>query len=245
MIRLVLCEALREWNYEPFEADTAAAAFSKFTELQPVAVLLDINLPDGSGLEVLREFKRRLPQTAIIIMTSEVILDNTISALRGGADDFLSKPIKVNELHFALQNAITAKTKGNEAPRVPRSRVLTVTDVAERLGYLNSALRAADPEIACVTSLAELNRNSQQKYDLVVFDLPATQLPQALKIIRSSDALSNVPLLVAAERIATDVPIAGLLSKYRAMACSQAEIVALASTRLTATTERRVGNPLL
>ncbi len=245
MIRLVLCEALREWNYEPFEADTAAAALSKFTELHPVAVLLDINLPDGSGLEVLREFKRRLPNTAVIIITSEVILENTISALRGGADDFLSKPIKIKELHFALQNAIATQTKDNQLPLAQRSRVLIVTDVAERLHYLDSALRAADPEITRATSLAELNQACQQKHDLVVVDLPATQLPQALKLIRASDALSQIPLLVAAERIATDAPIAGLLSKYRAMACSQPEIIALACTRLSATTERRVAHPLL
>ena len=54
MIRWSLGEALRGWGYEPIQADTAAAALAAFDADQPAAILLDIDLPDGSGLEVLR-----------------------------------------------------------------------------------------------------------------------------------------------------------------------------------------------
>lgn len=128
---------------------------------------------------------------------------------------------------------------------VQKSRVLTVSDGAERLRYLDSALRTAKPEIANLTSLTELNRDCQQKHDLIVVDLPTAQLPQVLKIIRASAAHSDVPLLVAAERIAMDATLAGLLPKYRAMACSQSEIVSLAGRRLTAAPKRRAGLHLL
>src|SRR5437868_926058 len=50
MIRWTLSESLRGWGYTPVEAETVAAALAAFEADQPAAVLLDINLPDGSGL---------------------------------------------------------------------------------------------------------------------------------------------------------------------------------------------------
>ena len=55
MIRWSLGEALRGWGYEPIQAETATAGMAAFDADQPAAILLDINLPDGSGLEVLRQ----------------------------------------------------------------------------------------------------------------------------------------------------------------------------------------------
>ena len=58
-----------------------------------MAVLLDIDLPDGSGLDALREIKGRRREAVVIMITANVVLQNTISALRGGAYDFVGKPI--------------------------------------------------------------------------------------------------------------------------------------------------------
>jgi DNA-binding response OmpR family regulator len=61
MIRWTLSEALRGWDYEPIEAGMVANALASFDSDRPAAVLLDINLPDGSGLDALREIKNRQP----------------------------------------------------------------------------------------------------------------------------------------------------------------------------------------
>src|SRR5262245_29706192 len=60
MIRWSLGEALRGWGFEPVEASTASAALAAFESEPFAAVLLDINLPDGSGLDVLRKLRRRI-----------------------------------------------------------------------------------------------------------------------------------------------------------------------------------------
>ena len=65
-IRWSLSEALRSWGYEPAEAGTVAAAVSAFEAEEPAAVLLDIDLPDGSGLDALREIKGRRPEAVVI-----------------------------------------------------------------------------------------------------------------------------------------------------------------------------------
>jgi DNA-binding NtrC family response regulator len=61
----------------------------------PAAVLLDIDLPDGSGLDVLRAIKDQHYDAIVIMITGNVHVENTISALRGGAYDFVGKPINL------------------------------------------------------------------------------------------------------------------------------------------------------
>ena len=74
LIRWTLTEALRKWGYTPLEAGTVFAARAALEADKPPAVLLDIHLPDGSGLELLREIKSRHPDTVVIVITAAVSL---------------------------------------------------------------------------------------------------------------------------------------------------------------------------
>jgi DNA-binding NtrC family response regulator len=122
LIRWTLREALRGWGYAPIEAESVATALANFDSEQPVAVLLDINLPDGSGLDVLREIKRRHPQAVVIMITANVLVDDTIAALRGGAYDFIGKPIDLNELHVTIRNGLEAQHLRKEVTFIRRER---------------------------------------------------------------------------------------------------------------------------
>jgi DNA-binding NtrC family response regulator len=121
-IRYTLTEALRGWGYEPLEAGTIAAALEMFDVEHPAAVLLDINLPDGSGLGALVEYKKRQPQAIVIMITGNVHLDDTIAALRGGAYDFISKPIKLSELQVTIRNGIEAGRLRREVHNLRRQQ---------------------------------------------------------------------------------------------------------------------------
>src|SRR6266508_1811790 len=107
-IRYTLTEALRGWGYEPLEASTVAAALESFDAEKPSAVLQDVNLPDGSGLDALLEYKRRQPQAIVIMITGNVQLEDTIAAFRGGAYDFIGKPVRLGELQITIRNGIEA-----------------------------------------------------------------------------------------------------------------------------------------
>jgi len=85
LIRWSLSEALRGWGYVPVEAADASAALRLFDSERPAAVLLDINLPDRSGLEVLREIKGRDPEAVVIMVTAAVLVENAVASLRAGA----------------------------------------------------------------------------------------------------------------------------------------------------------------
>ena len=105
-IRFTLMEALRAWGYEPLEAGSVASALAVFDAEHPAAVLQDIHLPDGSGLDALLEYKARQPQAIVIMITANVQMDDTIAALRGGAHDFIAKPVRLSELQVTIRNGI-------------------------------------------------------------------------------------------------------------------------------------------
>lgn len=122
MIRWTLNEALRGWGYEPIEAGTVAGALASFESDRPAAVLLDINLPDGSGLEALKEIKGRQPHAVVIMITGNILLEDTLAALRGGAYDFISKPLNLNELQVTIRNALETNQLRKEVRQLRRER---------------------------------------------------------------------------------------------------------------------------
>ena len=122
MIRWSLGEALRGWGFEPIEAETVSAALAAFEAEQPAAILLDINLPDGSGLDVLRKARQQQHDAVVIMITANVLVDETIAALRGGAYDFIGKPINLEELHVAIRNGIEANRLRKEVNLFRRER---------------------------------------------------------------------------------------------------------------------------
>ncbi len=122
LIRWTLNEALRGWGYEPLEAGTVSGALHEFDNERPAAVLLDINLPDGSGLDVLNEIKRKQPHAVVIMITANVLVEDTLAALRGGAYDFIGKPINLNELQVTIRNGIEANKLRKEVSQLRREK---------------------------------------------------------------------------------------------------------------------------
>ncbi len=245
LIRWTLKEALRGWGYDPIEAKTAAEALELFAQTQPAAVLLDINLPDGSGLELLREFKQRNPQTIIVMVTGEVLIENTIAALRGGADDFIGKPINLPELEYALQARLEKQSKGQSTKTPSPPRLLIVTDSVMRRRQLSNAFSSPEIEITSVRSVEEFNHACLERHDLVVIDLEPDRLKEALKMLRDSAAHADIPLLVDVGRISSDRSLAGVLPQFRAMPCNPNEMVALARRRMMTMTTPATTRTLL
>jgi len=122
VIRWTLREALQSWGFATVEAGSAAEAVRQFKAELPAAVLLDIDLPDGSGLDVLRDIKREHPEAIAIMITGNVQIDNTISALRGGAYDFIAKPLNLEEIRVTLRNAIETRQLRREVAQARKER---------------------------------------------------------------------------------------------------------------------------
>ncbi|HEX6127170.1 MAG TPA: sigma-54 dependent transcriptional regulator [Pyrinomonadaceae bacterium] len=121
-IRTVLGEACRSWGYDPIPAGSVAQAIDLFGSEHPAVALLDIDLPDGSGLDILNQIKERQPETIVVMITGNVNVPNVITALRGGAHDFIGKPIHLEELRITLRNALETRDLRREVKNARRER---------------------------------------------------------------------------------------------------------------------------
>jgi DNA-binding NtrC family response regulator len=108
LVRWALAKKCAEYGYLSAEAATAEEALRALQNESPDAVLLDVHLPDQSGIEVLEKLKQGGDTRSVIMMTADPQLDDVKAALRLGAYDFVSKPINFEELGVTLQNALEA-----------------------------------------------------------------------------------------------------------------------------------------
>lgn len=141
----VLERFLRRHRFQTVRALNGREAIEKMTEHRPSAVISDIHMPEVNGLELLKSLVRQDPNILVIITTGYPDVDNTISALRGGAADFLPKPFNLNELLKSLQTGLerrrerekeTSYREGLEKAVEERTRqiALLLHDVAKDIG---------------------------------------------------------------------------------------------------------------
>jgi two-component system response regulator QseB len=97
------------------------------------AIVLDLMLPDGSGLDILREVRRREDATPILLLTAKDTVADRIGGLETGADDYLGKPFDLDEVAARLR-AISRRAAGRASPALawngleldPSRRTLTI-----------------------------------------------------------------------------------------------------------------------
>ena len=99
-----LNEFLDDQGYIIEVAPTTSVAREKIFVYQYDILILDLGLPDGSGLDVLKYVKKHKPQTGIIILTARDSLDDKISGLDLGADDYMTKPFLLSELNARIKS---------------------------------------------------------------------------------------------------------------------------------------------
>ena len=183
MIRWTLTEALRGWGYLPVETATVTATMPAFEAEQPAAVLLDINLPDGSGLDVLREIKRRQPDAVVIMITANVLVDDTIAALRGGAYDFIGKPINLDELQVTIRNGIEAQRLRREVNIIRRERAQQfsfnqiIGDSPAMREMINLARKVAASEVSSVLLQGESGTGKDLVAKAIHYSSPRADAP--------------------------------------------------------------------
>jgi ActR/RegA family two-component response regulator len=126
VIRSTLAEAVRDWGYDSRQAATLAEVLAIVSHDPPAAVLLDVKMPDGSGLGIVDELKTRSPDTVIIIMTGFVTASSAFEAGLRQAHGFLTKPLDETEVRNMLEQALAgmrvAKSRQEDSSSVPESK---------------------------------------------------------------------------------------------------------------------------
>lgn len=106
---------LSELKYDCDTADTIKSATSILAERYFDVILLDLGLPDGDGLDILKAIKMDQADSIVVILSAKGDIKDRIEGLELGADDYLPKPFSLAELHARIQAIIRRKfaTNGN------------------------------------------------------------------------------------------------------------------------------------
>lgn len=113
-IRKLMQKTLAGEGYECLLAATAEEGVATCAQGKPDLILLDVNLPDGNGIEVCRRFKGRadLRHIPILLVTGEAnTVDNKIDGLEAGAEDYIVKPFLPMELVSRIKSILKVSAR--------------------------------------------------------------------------------------------------------------------------------------
>jgi CheY-like chemotaxis protein len=194
----ILRDLARELGFRSVVTHTAADALAAAAKYMPSAILLDINLPDHSGLGVLDRLKRN-PQTRHIPVHVASVADFTREALELGAVGYALKPVKREQLVDAFQ-----KLEAKLAQQM--RRVLVVEDDDRQRESIRQLLLNGDVEIRGVETAREaLDELKRGTFDCMVMDLNLPDLSgyELLEQMGEQEAVSFPPVIVYTGRSLT------------------------------------------
>ncbi len=119
-LRQVLALHFEDQGLRVGEARNCAEAVAQLGRESVDLVLLDQQLPDGTGLELLRRMRAADPQLAVVMMTGRHDLELAIEAIKQGASDFVHKPLHIEALEHSVRRILEGQRLAREARRPGR-----------------------------------------------------------------------------------------------------------------------------
>src|SRR6266516_1007677 len=98
-----MADVVEEWGYEAEVADTVKAGWAAVSKLVPDVAIVDLKLPDGTGLDLLHKIKETYPDLSVVILTGHATVDTAVKALKVGAEDYVTKPVDLPRLQVILK----------------------------------------------------------------------------------------------------------------------------------------------
>lgn len=120
IIRKLLARMMELEGYEVFQAADRASGLKLLTAKTPQLVLCDVFLPDGNGVEMVKEIKELQPETEVILLTAHGNIPDGVQAIKNGAFDYITKGDDNNKIIPIISRAMEKSTAGRcslrEAP---------------------------------------------------------------------------------------------------------------------------------
>ena len=140
-IRTICASALEDlFNVESFSS--ASEALLALNSSRPDLIITDIKMPGMSGLEFLEKVSEKFPDLPTIIITAHANIDNALSAYKGGAFEYLTKPFDINEIRMlAIKATKSSKPQQNDAATESNSQIVgkaeSMQDVFKAIGKIS------------------------------------------------------------------------------------------------------------
>jgi two-component system OmpR family response regulator len=133
-LRTFLEELLREQYYTVYSTGKASFALKMADKVQPNLVILDLGLPDVSGDEICAKIKESHPNLPVVILTASSDTKDVVSSFEKGADDYINKPFKVEELLARVKAKLQTQKRSNPEVKVGPVTLNTETLSVDRAG---------------------------------------------------------------------------------------------------------------
>ncbi|MFQ6777809.1 MAG: response regulator transcription factor [Alphaproteobacteria bacterium] len=188
-LRLTLAQGLRNNNFYAITAESAKEGKNILKKITVNAIILDRMMPEIDGLTFLQELRSSGNKTPVIMLTAMTGSDNTIDGLSGGADDYLGKPFKFQELLLRLNNIIERYNYNkNEQQLLPKGLV-----------FSNGEFFVATPDDNQQKRLLNLSGEEKKLLQNLVTPVgnivPASPMVAKRLRIKLNNVLSNIDIL--------------------------------------------------
>lgn len=179
----LICQGVTQSGHTLDAVHTKSAAMHAASHFDYALLILDLGLPDGDGMELLRQLRRKGMRQPCLILTARDALRDRVQGLDGGADDYLTKPFAMEEL-VARINALLRRPSElvNETAQRGNLRIDTrarTVDVDGRPVRLSGKEFAA---LECLIRTAN-GRCSRQRLEDSVYGMDAAVTPNALEVL--------------------------------------------------------------
>src|SRR3989304_5154610 len=138
-MRYALSETLTRCGFTVDMASGGAEGVEKFMAKRFYMVISDIKVAQADGIHVLREIKKRSPNTPVVLMTAYGTIDNAVQAMKLGAFDYLMKPFSVEALEDVVRRVIDSMSAANAPDQGKRPKPEIVTQDAKMTRLLKIA----------------------------------------------------------------------------------------------------------
>lgn len=185
LVRRSTKRLLSEEGYQVETAETAAAGISTFELFRPHVVVLDLKLPDESGLDVLPKLRKIDPSVQVVMITAYGETETAVRAMKLGATDFLKKPYDLGELLYAVRSA---------AKSVEREKQLKVYRKLDQARYAQSQMIGRSDAMFKVKELVRKIAASDAT-NVLVSGESGTGKELVARAIHMQSARRNAPLM--------------------------------------------------
>ena len=184
-----LSDILDLHDYAVLGAETGAAAEECIRSTSINAVLLDLRLPDRSGLEVLRVIKEVAPETEVIMFSGFASLASAIEAMQYGAFGYVQKPVNVEEVLSGLKKALERQRMGRELRQANAENAERVRE----LELLLETTRVISSELDLTDLLWTLAQQMVQRLQVTICNIAVLEKDQAHLTIRATYPVRELP----------------------------------------------------
>lgn len=192
-IRHFISKNLQDEGYDVSCASAGKEAFAAIKTQAPDLVLLDLRLPDMSGLEVLRRSRQEDSDLCVIIMTAFGDVESAVKAMKYGAFDYVNKPINLDQLQLMVEKALESQTLRRELKHLRERRfskdfirgqsplILQVYDVVDQVAKSESTSVLIEGESGTGKELvANLIHDQSARRDKPFLEINCAAIPREL-----------------------------------------------------------------